>query len=49
MLRFEASAFNLFNSSIVTDRYNLYSHTIDGAIQVPNAYREHLLPGRGRC
>jgi len=32
--RFEASAFNLFNSDVVLDRYNLYSHTIDGAINV---------------
>jgi hypothetical protein len=33
-MRFEATVFNLFNSSIVTDRYPLYSHTIDGQINV---------------
>lgn len=33
-MRFEFSVFNLFNSSIITDKYNLYSHTIDGAINV---------------
>jgi Carboxypeptidase regulatory-like domain/TonB-dependent Receptor Plug Domain len=31
-VRFEATVFNLFNSSIVTDRYSLYSHTVDGSI-----------------
>lgn len=34
--RFEFSIFNLFNQSTVTDRYNLYSHTIDGAINIDN-------------
>jgi hypothetical protein len=35
-IRMEATVFNLLNSSIVTDRYNLLSHTIDGAIGVDN-------------
>jgi hypothetical protein len=33
-VRLEASVFNLLNSSTVTDRYNLYSHAVDGAINV---------------
>jgi hypothetical protein len=35
-IRMEATVFNLLNSSIVTDRYNLFSHTIDGPISVDN-------------
>jgi hypothetical protein len=35
-VRLEASVFNLLNSSIVTDRYNLLSHSVDGAINVDN-------------
>ncbi len=33
-VRLELTAFNVLNSGIVTDRYNLYSHVIDGAIGV---------------
>jgi hypothetical protein len=33
-VRVEFSVFNLLNTSTVTDRYNLYSHGVDGAIQV---------------
>jgi hypothetical protein len=33
-IRLEAWVFNLLNSSTVTDRYNLFSHTIDGPINV---------------
>jgi hypothetical protein len=35
-IRVEASVFNLLNSSIVTDRYNLLSHSVDGAIDIEN-------------
>ncbi len=35
-VRLEASVFNMLNSSIVTDRFNLYSHQIDGVVQVPD-------------
>ena len=34
--RMEASVFSLLNSSIITDRYNLLSHTVDNAISVGN-------------
>ena len=31
-IRLEASAFNVFNSGTILNRYNLYSHVVDGAI-----------------
>ncbi|MFN7993719.1 MAG: TonB-dependent receptor [Bryobacteraceae bacterium] len=31
-MRFEVAAFNLFNSGTVLNKYNLYSHVVDGAI-----------------
>ena len=36
-MRLELSVFNLFNSATVTSRYNLYSHTDDGQINLPNS------------
>jgi hypothetical protein len=36
-LRLEFSVFNLFNSSTVTNKYTLYSHTDDGQINLPNS------------
>lgn len=35
-MRFEFSVFNLFNSDAITNKYTLYSHTIDGPIPIDN-------------